>query len=47
MVDHNILFKKLTQLDIRVEIRQGIQLMFNNLTIPAGQENLHIGRGLG
>ena len=47
MVDHNILFEKMRQININEKIIQGVKLMFNNLKIQAPKENMAIGRGLG
>ena len=47
MVDHQLLFQKLTKIGVSTQVKQGIQMMFNNLTVQAGNEFFHIGRGLG
>ena len=47
MVNHELLFQKMKDLNIKQEVIEGVQMMFNNLTIPTRFGNIHIGRGLG
>ena len=47
MVDHDLLFEKMRNKEIPIDIIQGVKMMFNNLVIPTDKENIHIGRGLG
>ena len=47
MVNHEKLFSKMEKLNISEEVIQGVKLMFNNLVIDSGIEEIKIGRGLG
>ena len=47
MVNHEILFHKMKQLDIPTEVIQGVQMMCNMLHINNRGDKNYLGRGLG